>query len=296
MYRKDEADIVDLDTQSLAGVEQDGKLAADLGSSPNACTGMIRFDPTIAPFDDAKVRLAMAKGLDRSGYVAAIGNRDQPATSLIPSGLPGHDAEDSGQSFDPDAARKLLAASGYGARAFPATVWPYQMPSQGMRIEWISAQWQRHLGLSITPLKVTRAEMDELRGDPARAPKITLGGWCADYPDQQNWLSIFHSSSVWYETPFDSTGHSSACGTAATRCISESFDRLVEEADAHLDQTRRDELYLQASRMLIVEAAGIWLSYTADHRLTKPWVRALGINGLDPGGRFNPADVYVVKH
>src|SRR5438309_1963607 len=115
----------------------------------------------------------------------------------------------------------------------------------------------------------------------ARPSTTRSSGWCADYPDQQDWLTtLFHSQQlVLFFYPYTSSA----------------FDQLVRQADREQDQGKRDDLYQQASRLLSADAPAAWVRYPADRLLRKPWVRGLNINTLDFGGFLNPADVYVTK-
>lgn len=291
-YRRDEADIVWLGPFNLPLVEQDEALKAQVTEVSRACTSFVRFATSLPPFDDPKVRLALAKSVDREAFARVEGLRSRPATSLIPPGIPGHDASDQAQRFDPEAARRLLAASAYSAGRFPATPWPYLRPGVKATNEWLAAQWKEHLGIEIVPELVPLGTHNELSRRAETYPRLVRAGWCADYPDQQNWLStLFHSKS--------SLGSFGICPASTVGCptsySSRTFDGLVEQADALTDQARRDALYLQASRLLSADAPAIWLGYSTEFFLKKSWVRGLNLSAIDDGGYFHPEDVYVVK-
>ena len=56
-------------------------------------------------------------------------------------------------------------------------------------------------------------------------------GWCADYPDPQNWLSVYWKTGAFGER----IGYSNP-----------DLDALVDKADVELDPAKRMELYQQA--------------------------------------------------
>jgi ABC-type transport system substrate-binding protein len=58
-----------------------------------------------------------------------------------------------------------------------------------------------------------------------------------------------------------------------TRWQDETYERLVEKARQVTDQDRRIELYQEADRILVEEAAIMPLSYAHWNLLVKPWVR-----------------------
>lgn len=290
-YRSDMGDVVQPGPPALAVIEQDERLRAELTEIPAACTSYLRFDTSVAPFDDAKLRLALAKSIDRDAFVRVEAGRRKPATSLIAPGVPGHDPADEAQRYDVTAARRLFSESAYGAGRSVPLAWPYAMPRQKATNDWIAAQWKETLGIEVTPKLVSVNEFQELFRRAATSPRLLRHGWCADYPDQQNWLStLFHSTSRM---------RPGACDAAALSCppsyASAGFDRLVDQADALADQAKRDELYLQASRLLSADAPAIWLGYSTDVILAKSWVRGLNPSAIDAGGMFHPADVYVVR-
>ncbi|MFQ5512660.1 MAG: ABC transporter substrate-binding protein [Candidatus Krumholzibacteriia bacterium] len=59
------------------------------------------------------LRRALAMSLNRVSLARLIGSDMKPATSLLPPGFPGHTARKLLPPYDPDEARRLLAASGH---------------------------------------------------------------------------------------------------------------------------------------------------------------------------------------
>ena len=85
------------------------------------------------------------------------------------------------------------------------------------------------------------------------------GGWCADYADQQNWLSVYWRSSA----------------TFAQRAgyKNEKFDTLVDAADSELDVAKRNDLYQQAQDVLVDDAPMAFMQNSANPFMVKPWVK-----------------------
>jgi oligopeptide transport system substrate-binding protein len=79
-------------------------------------------------------------------------------------------------------------------------------------------------------------------------------GWTADYPDPDSFLRV-------------------GLAERWTRWQHEGYARLVEQARRSADQRARMDLYRQADRILIDEAALIPLIYARNHLLVKPWVK-----------------------
>ena len=74
--------------------------------------------PFRPPFDDARVRRALAHALDRASLESSVAS---PATGgFLPPAMPGH-SHDAGLRHDPGLARRLLAEAGHpDGRGLPA--------------------------------------------------------------------------------------------------------------------------------------------------------------------------------
>ncbi|MEK7863727.1 MAG: peptide ABC transporter substrate-binding protein, partial [Chloroflexota bacterium] len=196
-YRARSLDIGKLNPANLAEVEADPVLRADLRTIPTDCSYYLRLNTVVPPLDDVNVRLALAKSLDRETYVRTVRPLAQPATSLIPPGLPGHDAGDTAQQFDPIEARALLARSRYGSTdvtlsfGLLAGAAPNAPPKR--TAQWAVAQWKKNLGIEVGVLELPRAQWVVSQRSAKTTSQVVLAGWCGDYPDQHNWLSALFS-------------------------------------------------------------------------------------------------------
>ena len=91
-------------------------------------------------------------------------------------------------------------------------------------------------------------------------------GWCADFPDPQNWLSIY-----WRTGSFGRRiGYSNPA-----------VDALLDQADAERDQGTRMALYARAQQMITTDlpAAYMWNSINA--YLVKPRVQGIKTTAQD---------------
>jgi peptide/nickel transport system substrate-binding protein len=70
------------------------------------------FNTYREPFNDPKVRQAVAYGIDREGMVAIIAGVGAPASQLMYEGNPWRDPTFEGYSYDPEKAKALLAEAG----------------------------------------------------------------------------------------------------------------------------------------------------------------------------------------
>ncbi|MFJ7148566.1 ABC transporter substrate-binding protein [Streptomyces sp. NPDC100445] len=103
----------------LAKVTGDKKLAARVGTGHFGYTDYIAFNPAVKPFDDPKVRQAIAYAVDRSSVVNAAGGSAlaEPATTFLPNqksfGYTPYDPFPAGRAGNPAKARELLARAGH---------------------------------------------------------------------------------------------------------------------------------------------------------------------------------------
>ncbi|MGW7789791.1 ABC transporter substrate-binding protein [Streptomyces sp. P10-4] len=103
----------------LAKVTGDKKLAARVGTGHFGYTNYLAFNPKVKPFDNPKVRQAVAYAIDRSSVVNAAGGSAlaEPATTFLPNqksfGHTPYDPFPAGASGNPAKAKELLAQAGY---------------------------------------------------------------------------------------------------------------------------------------------------------------------------------------
>jgi ABC-type oligopeptide transport system substrate-binding subunit len=130
--------------------------------------------------------------------------------------------------------------------------------------------WQRDLGVEVRLEGIEWQEYYQ-RLDAGDYGQILIEGWCADYPDPENFLeALFHSSSTQNRAHYASA----------------EFDRLVEAARVETDLARRLEAYRQAEQLLLDDAPAIFINHSGPSFIVwKP----------DVGG-YLPATVGVPQH
>ncbi len=111
LYEQGEVDLTPVTRDQISRVEDPGDgLYGALVTEPAMCTWYVSLNTATPPFDDPKVRQAFAHSVDRERYVEAITNgEDMAAVGLLPPGMPGFGASLDSPTFDPEAARALLA-------------------------------------------------------------------------------------------------------------------------------------------------------------------------------------------
>jgi oligopeptide transport system substrate-binding protein len=274
LYEEGELDVARVPTDEVERVAADEALIDEFYFALQPCTYYYGFNTTKPPFDSALVRRAFSAAIDRWELVDALFEGSAvPAHTFACPGIFGSVADDPEVGwwmldYDPDLARAWLAEAGYpGGDGLPEITLMYNTLEGNQQIaETIQSMWEETLGVEVDLTEQDwDAYLDTLSEDP---PQIWRMGWCADYPDQHNWVfEIFHPE--W--------------GADYIRWHNEEFDGLTEEASEELDPDRRGELYRRAEIILCdEEAASIPLYYYGDFVLTKPHVeRTVPVLGID---------------
>ncbi|MCG3209673.1 MAG: hypothetical protein FOGNACKC_03300 [Anaerolineae bacterium] len=209
----------------------------------------------IPPFDDVRVRQALAMALDKEALAGAplLGFHWPGSGGMIPPGVPGH-APNIALPYRPEQDRQLLAEAGYpGGRGFPA-IEGFILTGLKSLYQQLDRQLAETLGIAVNWHELGWSDL--LAQIPANPGHIFRMGWRADYPDPDNVLraSSHRAWTGWHHPQ---------------------YQQLIEEARHVSDQARRIEMYQQADKLLISEAAVIPLLYGRRHVLVKPWVKRL---------------------
>jgi len=285
-YKNNEFDVVTAAAEDLPVIQADPDLSQQFVAYAGSCTIKIQFNlqPTWYdqpnPFTDKKVREAFALAFDAEGWAHDVDADLSVATwTWIPPGYPGYDPN-SPLRFDPEAAKAALAAasepfnSAEKLNALNLKLNFGDTPRNRQRSEWIVANYRNILGVDIALDPVDPTTATALQKDPNTYPLMSRGGWCADYADPQNWLSVYWRS----DTTFAARpGYANA-----------EFDALVNEADGTIDPAKRLDLYLQAQQILLNDIPAAFGYNTLNTFLVKPWVH--GYQTTPQDSRF-PGDI-----
>ena len=239
------------------------------------CTDYVVFDTTRPPFDDLNVRKAFSVAFDRQKFIdVVLDGHALPANGLYPPGLPGFNTAQKGLPYDPAQARELLATSKYGG---PAGLPPIVSSSGGIGstigadVAAMAEMWEQNLGVTITVENLEpNYYQDQLYS--GNHGQLFSGGWCADYPDPENFADVlFHTGS-----PQNHGGYSNP-----------QLDALLEAARVEQDVTKRIGIYQQAEQIIVDEAAVLFTTHSLSYRLVKPYVK---------GYVFTPIDIPIERY
>jgi ABC-type transport system substrate-binding protein len=210
------------------------------------------------------LRKAINHGFDRVKMVTYLRNgMGIPAIhGFIPKGLPGFDAIE-GFTYEPAKARALVAQ--YKLETgddFPEI--SIGTNSQYLDLcEYIQRELQK-LGIAVTIDVVPPSTLRQLKSSGEL--DLFRASWVADYPDAENYLSLFYSPNF---TPN---------GPNYTHYKNEVFDSLYVKAQSISNIEERKLLYTKMDSLVITEAPIIPLFYDMAVRFVNNKVTGLGIN------------------
>jgi oligopeptide transport system substrate-binding protein len=242
---------------------------SDFHPSPYLASGFYRFNTTRAPFDDRRVRRALALAVDREAIAARVLRAgEQPSWGLLPPAV--HGARPGAlrhgtRAQDLEEARALLADAGYGPgkRALPPVEILFATQSTNKDVaEVIADGWRRELGVESHLLnqeaRVALDSQKNLRYDVSRS------SWIGDHPDALGFLEIFLSGSE-----NNRTGWKSA-----------RYDELIARARVARDPERAMQLE-EAEQLLLEELPLLPLWFFVTRNLVDPRLGGFGENALD---------------
>lgn len=197
----------------------------------------IDINVTRKPFDDPRVRKALALAVDRERIVNKITRGgERPISHLVPDGTANYTSPP-GLDYNPALAKKLLAEAGYpGGKGFPR--FEYLSPGSGQTLNQdiaieLQQMWHDTLGINMTmrqeEWKAYLSSMSHLRYD------VGASDWIGDYDDANTFLALFLSN-----------GGNNRTGWKNAR-----YDELVNEANEQTDIKKREKLFQQAESILV---------------------------------------------
>jgi len=233
-------------------------------SHPYLTTYYYLINTTREPFNDARVRRALALALNREAVTERVLRAGEaPALWFTPRGTAGFEPS---QALEEDVAeaRRLLAEAGFPeGRGFPRFTLLYNTrESHRLIAQVVQQMWRETLGIECELVnqewQVYMVSRRNLEFDIARA------GWAGDYADPHNFLDL----------------HLGTSGNNHTGWSDPEYDDLIHRASGLQDTAERFALYDQAEAILLRDMPLIPLYWYTRTYLMHPSVRGLTPNPL----------------
>lgn len=219
-----------------------------------------------SPLRLKKIRQAINYGFDREKMVLYLRNSlGIPAQSgFVPAGLPSFDSTQvKGYTYNPARSRQLIAEAGYTAQNLP----PFKLQTITTYSEIASyvARQLEEVGFRVQVDVVQKSLLLELTSN-SRTP-FFRGSWIADYPDAENYLSVFYSKNP--------------APPNYTRYHNPQFDAVFEKAIEETNDSLRYQLYRRADAIMMEDAPVVPLWYDVVVHLVQPYVKDFQANALN---------------
>jgi ABC-type transport system substrate-binding protein len=220
-----------------------------------------------SPMRSKKIRQAINYGFDRRKMVLYLRNSlATPAESgFTPVGLPSFDGNAvKGYYHDPVKSKQLLAEAGFpdGKNLPPIKLLTISIYAE---IANFIAKQLEECGIPVKVEVVQKSLLLEMTSN-SRA-SFFRGSWIADYPDAENYLSVFYSKNP--------------APPNYTRYKNPAFDAAFEKALMEENDSLRYRLYQEADRIMIEDAPVVPLWYDKVVRLVQLNVKGFQPNALN---------------
>lgn len=219
-----------------------------------------------SPLKLKKVRQAINYSIDREKMVLYLRNSlGTPATAgFVPVGLPSFDSTKvKGYHYNPVLARKLLDEAGI-KRGEQTVIKLQTIPIYADIGSYIARQMEE-IGLKVQVDVVQKSLLLELTSNSRTL--FFRGSWIADYPDAENYLSVFYSKNP--------------APPNYTRYSNKEFDVLFEKAIRETNDSIRYRLYQQADQVMMEDAPVVPLWYDKVVHLVQTNVSGFEPNALN---------------
>jgi oligopeptide transport system substrate-binding protein len=129
----------------------------------------------------------------------------------------------------------------------------------------MAQMWKQYLGVTITIEKIEpNIYYDQIFS--GHHGQLFAGGWCADYPDPENFADVlFHTGSQQ-----NNGGYSNP-----------DLDKLLEAARVEQDVTKRIQMYQQAEQMIVNDAPVLFTTHSLSYQLVKPYIKGFVQTPID---------------
>ena len=264
-YLNGELDMVNVPLANTDLVKNDPKLKNEIKFVPQLTLFWMDYNTRKAPFNNQKARLAFSKAVDRNALATnVLKQRSTAADYFIPKGMNGYRPDlGATQAFDAAAAKTMLTQAVGDPSKITIDFLIRNSTANKQIGEFIADQLQTNLGVKVNQVVIdSKTVTTRLRKHDYQ---LYVGGWGADYPDDQDWFDIWMTGS----------------GNVFGGYSSAAYDALVKKADIEPDAKKRQDYYDQAQKILIDDAGGGFLYQRNYMYLVKPYVQGLTTTAQD---------------
>ena len=225
------------------------------------------METQVSELQALKLRKAINIGFDRKKMMTYLRNGiGVPANGgFIPKGLPGFD-DSIGFTYQPELAKQLVSEFKLETGIEVPEITLTTTSNYLSFCEFIQRELQK-TGLNVNVDVIPPSSLKDAKANGQI--DFFRASWIADYPDAENYLSLYYSKNF------------APNGPNYTHFSSEKFDNMYEAAYLETDQNLRAQLYTKMDSLVMSSAPIVPLFYDEVVRFTRKNVNGLGINATN---------------
>ena len=224
----------------------------------------------VNPLLNLKVRKALSYAIDRKSLIASTRNGLGTPGNLgfVPDAIASYDsARIRGYKFNVKKAQQLLREAGYPqGKGFPEITLNTYNGDQKI-VAFLQKQWKQHLGIQVKT--VNQPFVTHRNAVNNGKVNVFRSAWIADYPDADNFLTLFYSKYVAPDGPYK------------TRFEDTAFDQLFIEARKTDNTFTRFSNYHKMDQIIVDQAPVIVLYYEEVLNLTQKNITGAKTNTMN---------------
>jgi oligopeptide transport system substrate-binding protein len=237
--------------------ELEAKFPGWVRTYPGLLTTYWSFNQTRAPFDDARVREALALALDREFMVRNVLTPGfEPAYAFVPPGISNYDIErpqvswkDMPRSERLAEARRLLEEAGFGPDRPLKFEFIHRSTGDNPKVAPVAQQNWSEIAPWVQPVIVkqdTKVLYARLRQTDF---EVSDGAWLADFDDPINYLYLLQST----------TGQQNY-----GKYANPEYDALLTRSNQEQDLAKRAQLFAEAEKLMLEDfpITPMWVQVT----------------------------------
>jgi oligopeptide transport system substrate-binding protein len=271
---------------------------ANCGAGDAACPAQTGTANGKSATANKNFRIALTQAINKQTFNdLTFGGIGQIAASMVMPGIPGYDPDYNPYQYDPDAAKAAMSkamvelgvkdtagaeaggpdgvvdwhdAVGLGPMKFGYNCNAGHLP----RVAFIAEAWRTTFGLTEGQFDISCTDFATLLEERQQGKyHMARDGWSADFPHAKNQLDLFVCGG----------------GNNDSQYCNPAFDDLFGKAATETDPAKQEQMYKDAQRIVVDDAAVLFLRWGTTRYLIQPYVSGVIAT---PSDHQNVGDVF----